>query len=52
MKFMLINIFLELWAQLFKENLGTCRLPIKLEGTQSLTLQSAPWCVAQVLGLY
>ena len=29
-----INVFLEVWAQLFKENLGTCRLAIKLEGTQ------------------
>ena len=27
-------VFLELWAQLFKENLGTCRLAMKLEGTQ------------------
>ena len=29
-----INVFLELWAQLFQENLGTSRLAIKLEGTQ------------------
>ena len=29
-----INVFLELWAQLFNENLGTRRLAIKLEGTQ------------------
>ena len=29
-----INVFLEHWAQLFKENLGTHRLTIKLEGTQ------------------
>ena len=29
-----INVFLELWTQLFKENLGTRRLAIKLEGTQ------------------
>ena len=29
-----IIVFLELWAQLFKENLGTCGLAIKLEGTQ------------------
>ena len=29
-----INVFLELWAQLFKENLGTHWLAIKLEGTQ------------------
>ena len=29
-----INVFLELWAQLFKENLGTRRLAIKLEGSQ------------------
>ena len=29
-----INVFLELWVQLFKENLGTRRLAIKLEGTQ------------------
>ena len=29
-----INIFLELWAQLFQENLGTRQLAIKLEGTQ------------------
>ena len=28
-----IDVFLELWAQLFQENLGTCRLAIKLEGT-------------------
>ena len=28
-----INVFLELWAQLFQENLGTRRLAIKLEGT-------------------
>ena len=35
-----INVFLELWAQLFKENLGTCRLAIKLEGTQATTLFS------------
>ena len=26
---------LELWAQLFEENLGTCRLAIKLEETQT-----------------
>ena len=32
-----INVFLGLWAQLFKENLGTRRLAIKLEGTQILT---------------
>ena len=32
-----INVFLELWAQLFKENLGTRRLAIKLEGTQDRT---------------
>ena len=29
-----INIFLELWAQLFKQNLGTRQLGIKLEGAQ------------------
>ena len=29
-----INVFLWLWVQLFKENLGTRRLAIKLEGTQ------------------
>ena len=29
-----INVFLELWAQLFKDNLGTRRLAIKLKGTQ------------------
>ena len=29
-----IIVFLELWAQLFKENFGTRRLAIKLEGTQ------------------
>ena len=29
-----VNVFLEIWAQLFKENLGTCRLTIKLEETQ------------------
>ena len=29
------NVFLGLWAQLFKENLGTRRLAIKLEGTQA-----------------
>ena len=29
-----INIFLGLWAQLFKENLNTCRLAIKFEETQ------------------
>ena len=29
-----IKIFLGFWAQLFKENLGTCRFAIKLEGTQ------------------
>ena len=28
-----INIFLELWAELFQENLGTGQLAIKLEGT-------------------
>ena len=27
-----INVFFELWAQLHKENLGTRRLAIKLEG--------------------
>ena len=27
-----INVFLELWAQLFQENLGTARLAMKLEG--------------------
>ena len=32
-----INAFLELWAQLFKENLGTRWLAIKLEGTQDRT---------------
>ena len=32
-----INVFLELWAHLFEENLGTCRLAIKLEGTQDET---------------
>ena len=32
-------VFLELWAQLLKENLGTCRLNINLEGTQVATLQ-------------
>ena len=32
-----INIFLELWAQLFKEHLGTRRLAIKLKGTQAAT---------------
>ena len=32
-----INVFLELWAQLFTENLGTHRLIIKLEGTQYKT---------------
>ena len=31
-----INVFLELWTQLLKENLGTRRLTIKLEGTQPL----------------
>ena len=31
-----INVFLQLWAQLFQENLGTRRLAIKLEGTQFL----------------
>ena len=31
-----INVFLELWAQLYKENLGTCRLAIKLEGTEPI----------------
>ena len=31
-----INIFLELWAQLYKENLGTRRLAIKLEETQPI----------------
>ena len=30
-----VNVFLELWAQLYKENLGTCRLAIKLGGTQA-----------------
>ena len=29
-----INNFLELWARLFKENSGTCRLTMKSEGTQ------------------
>ena len=29
-----INAFLEFWAQLFTENLGTRRLAMKLEGTQ------------------
>ena len=28
-----INVCFELWAQLFQENLGTCRLAKKLEGT-------------------
>ena len=28
-----INVFLELWAQLFQENLGTHQLAKKLEGT-------------------
>ena len=32
-----INVFLGLWAQLFKENLGTRRLAIKFEGTQVQT---------------
>ena len=29
-----VNLFLELWAQLFKENLGTRQLAINLDGTQ------------------
>ena len=29
-----IIVFLEFWVQLFKENLGTRRLAIKLQGTQ------------------
>ena len=33
-----INIFLGLWAQILKENLGTRRLAVKLEGTQAYTL--------------
>ena len=33
-----MNVFLELWAQLFKENLGTRRLAIKLEGTQPMSI--------------
>ena len=38
-----LNIFLELWAQLFQENLGTCRLAIKLEGTLGhTTMKSLP----------
>ena len=28
-----INVFLDLWAQLFQENLDTCRLATKFEGT-------------------
>ena len=28
-----INVFLDLWAQLLQDNLGTCQLAIKLEGT-------------------
>ena len=35
-----MNVFLGLWAQLFQENLGTCRLAIKLEGTQLMSLVS------------
>ena len=35
-----INVFLELWAQLFKEKLGTRRLAIKCEGTQSACTNS------------
>ena len=34
-------VFLELWAHLFQENLGTCRLATNLEGTLALTLLSA-----------
>ena len=39
-----MNVSLELWAQLFQENLGTCLLAIKLEGTlfQSQTPLDAP----------
>ena len=33
-----ITVFLELWAQLFKENLGTRRLAMKLWGTQLVTV--------------
>ena len=36
-----INVFLGLWAQLFKENLGTYRLAIKLEGTQQQCMNSS-----------
>ena len=33
-----IIVFLELWAQLFEENLGTRRLAMKLEGTQIIAV--------------
>ena len=36
-----IHAFLELWAQLFEENLGTRQLAIKLEGTQPSTIFQA-----------
>ena len=40
-----INVFLGLWAQLFKETLGTHRLAIKLERTQTPLLPKyAPGC--------
>ena len=40
-KFTTHKIFFEHWAQLFQENLGTCRLALKLEGT----LQSMLSCL-------
>ena len=43
-----INVFLELWAQLLKENLGTRRLAIKLEGTQPASTVVA-YCVLLLL---
>ena len=33
-----LHVFLELWAQFFRENLGTRRLAIKLEKALSLNL--------------
>ena len=42
-----INVFLGLWAQLCKENLGTRRLAIKLEGTQ-FVVSCSMWKVNEV----
>ena len=45
-----INVFLGLWAQLFKENLGTRCLAIKLEGIQSLRREVCKLAIAKGKG--